>query len=142
MDPTPVEAISRAPTSFAWCGREISSSRFIPATCWGAADRPEQLALGQYMPELLRAVVVGKTIVGMRVDDVVRVVNWICGRDDVDRKQISLYGRGGLGMAALHAAALDERVGRVLLENSLLSYRTALEAGLHKNLSESSSPAC
>ena len=35
-----------------------------------------------------------------------------------------------------HAAAIDERVGRLLLESSLLSYRTALEAGLHKNLSE------
>jgi hypothetical protein len=101
---------------------------------------PEQLALGHYMPELLRAIVVGKTIVGMRVDDVVRVVNWICGRDDVDRTQIALFGRGGLGMAALHAAAIDERIGRVLLENSLLSYRTALEAGLHKNLSEAIIP--
>jgi hypothetical protein len=88
------------------------------------------------MPELLRAIVVGKTIVGMRVDDIVRVVNWLCARDDVDPKRISLYGRGGLGMAALHAAAIDERVGRVFLESSLLSYRTALEAGLHKNLSE------
>ena len=97
---------------------------------------PEQLALGQYMPELLRAIVVGKTIVGMRVDDVVRVMNWICTRNDVDPRQISLYGRGGLGMVALHAAAIDRRVGRVLLENSLLSYRTALDAGLHKNLSE------
>ena len=32
------------------------------------------------------------------------------------------------------------RIGRVLLENSLLSYRTALEAGLHKNLSEAIIP--
>jgi hypothetical protein len=88
------------------------------------------------MPELLRAVVVGKTIVGMRLDDVVRVINWVCARTDVDRKQLSLYGKGGLGMVALHAAAIDERVGRVVLESSLLSYRTALQAGLHKNLSE------
>ena len=43
-------------------------------------------------------------------------------------------------MAALHAATIDERIGRVLLENSLLSYRTAMEAGLHKNLSESIIP--
>jgi hypothetical protein len=101
---------------------------------------PEQLALGQYMPELLRAVVVSKTIVGMRVDDLVRVVNWICARADVDRRQIVLYAKGGLGMAALHAAAIDERIGRVVLESSLLAYRTALEAGLHKNLSEAIIP--
>ncbi len=97
---------------------------------------PEQLALGQYMPELLRAVVVGKTIVGMRVDDVIRVINWIAARKDVDVKHLSLYGKGGLGMVALHTAAIDGRVGRVILDSSLLSYRTALDAGLHKNLSE------
>ena len=97
---------------------------------------PEQLALGQYMPELLRAIVVSKTIVGMRVDDVIRMMNWACSRKDVDQKQITLYGKGGLGMAALHTAAVDGRVGRVVLENSLLSYRTAFDAGLHKNLSE------
>jgi hypothetical protein len=84
--------------------------------------------------------VIGKTIVGMRVDDVVRVLNWICTRNDVDLKQVSLYGKGGLGMAALHAAAIDGRIGRVFLENSLVSYRTALEAGLHKNLSENLIP--
>src|SRR5205807_7665906 len=68
------------------------------------------------------------------------VMNWICTRKDVDPKQISLYGKGGLGMVALHAAAIDPRVARVLLENSLLSYRTALDAGLHKNLSEAIIP--
>ena len=61
-------------------------------------------------------------------------------RDDVDPGKISLYGKGGLGMVALHVAAIDERVARVILENSLLSYRTALEAGLHKNLSETVIP--
>ena len=141
MDPTPVEAISRSPEFIRLVRAGNVVVAFHPRDVLGEPQSgPEQLALGQYMPELLRAVVVGKTIVGMRVDDVVRVVNWICGRDDVDREQISLYGRGGLGMVALHAAAIDERVGRVLLENSLLSYRTALEAGLHKNLSEAIIP--
>ena len=84
---------------------------------------------------------VGKTIVGMRVDDVVRVVNGICARTDVDPKQITIYGNGPLGLVALHAAAIDERLGRTILDGSLLSYRTALEAGLHKNLSESLIPS-
>ena len=44
-------------------------------------------------------------------------------------------------MAALHVAALDERIAKLYLENGLLSYRTALEAGLHKNLSEVVVPA-
>ena len=39
-------------------------------------------------------------------------------------------------MVALHAAALDPRISRLVLERTLVSYRTALQAGLHKNLSE------
>jgi cephalosporin-C deacetylase-like acetyl esterase len=141
MDPTPVEAISRSPEFIRLVRAGNVVVAFHPRDVLGEPQSgPEQLALGQYMPELLRAIVVGKTIVGMRVDDLVRVINWIGGRDNIDRKRIALYGRGGLGMVALHAAAIDERVERVLLENSLLSYRTALEAGLHKNLSEAIIP--
>jgi cephalosporin-C deacetylase-like acetyl esterase/enamine deaminase RidA (YjgF/YER057c/UK114 family) len=142
MDPAPVEAVSQSPEFIRLVRAGNLVVAFHPRDVLGEPQSgPEQLALGQYMPELLRAIVVGKTIVGMRVDDVVRVVNWICARNDVDQRKLSLYGRGGLGMAALHAAAIDGRVGRVILESSLLSYRTALEAGLHKNLSESVIPS-
>ncbi len=137
LDATPPEVISRSPEFIRLVRAGNLVIAFQPRDVLGEPQGgPEQLALGHYMPELLRAVVVGKTIVGMRVDDVVRVMNWICTRNDVDQRQISLYGKGGLGMVALHAAAIDRRVGRLLLESSLLSYRTALNAGLHKNLSE------
>jgi hypothetical protein len=39
-------------------------------------------------------------------------------------------------MAALHAAALDPHITRVIAENALVSYRLALEAPLHRNLSD------
>jgi dienelactone hydrolase len=137
MDPKPNEETSQGPDFIRLVRAGNLVIAFHPRDVLGEPQGgPEQLALGQYMPELLRAIVVRKTIVGMRVDDVVRVINWICSRNDVDPKQISLYGKGGLGMVALHVAAIDGRVGRVLLESGLLSYRTALEAGLHKNLSE------
>jgi hypothetical protein len=43
-------------------------------------------------------------------------------------------------MVALHAAAVDTRITHVIAENTLISYRTALEAPLHKNLSEITIP--
>jgi cephalosporin-C deacetylase-like acetyl esterase len=137
MDPAPNEFVSRNPDFIRLVRAGNIVLAFHPRDVLGEPQSgPEQLALGHYMPELLRAVVVGKTIVGMRVDDVVRVLNWVCHRNDVDQRRISLHGKGGLGIVALHAAALDGRVQRIFLEGSLLSYRTALEAGLHKNLSE------
>lgn len=78
----------------------------------------------------------GKTLVGIRTDDVIRVVHWLSSRPDVDRTSLTVYGKGGLGMVALRAAALDTRITRVMAENSLVSYRTALDAPLHRNLSE------
>ena len=141
MDSTPVEAISQRPDFIRLIRAGNTVVAFHPRDVLGEPQSgPEQLALGQYMPESLRAIVVGKTIVGMRVDDALRILNWMRARNDVDPSKISLYGKGGLGMVALHVAAIDEGVARVILENSLLSYRTALEAGLHKNLSESVIP--
>jgi hypothetical protein len=57
-----------------------------------------------------------------------------------NRASITLYGKGGLGMVALHAAAVDTRIARVMAENSLVSYRAALDAPLHRNLSEITIP--
>jgi cephalosporin-C deacetylase-like acetyl esterase len=99
-----------------------------------------QFALGPYMGVNLRAIIVGKTLVGMRTDDVIHVLNWLSSRADVDRTSITLYGKTGLGMVALHAAAVDTRITRVIAENSLVSYRTALDAPLHRNLSEITIP--
>jgi hypothetical protein len=137
MDPAPVQGTSQSPEFIRLVRAGNLVLAFHPRDVLGEPQSgPEQLALGQYMPELLRAIVVGKTIVGMRVDDVVRIMNWICARADVDQTKLSLYGKGGLGMVALHAAAIDGRISKLFLESSLLSYRTALEAGLHKDLSE------
>ena len=83
-----------------------------------------------------RAVAVGRTLVGLRVDDTIRAVDWLASRPDVDKAAITVYGTGAQGMVALHAAALDPRISRVVAERTLVSYRTALQAGLHKNLSE------
>ncbi len=44
-------------------------------------------------------------------------------------------------MIALHAASVDPRITRVMVENSLVSYRTAMDAPLHRNLSEITIPA-
>jgi cephalosporin-C deacetylase-like acetyl esterase len=99
-----------------------------------------QFALGPYMGVNLRAIIVGKTLVGMRADDVIRVVNWLSSRVDIDSKSITIYGKGAFGMVALHAAAVDPRIARVMVESSLVSYRTALDAPLHRNLSEITIP--
>jgi dienelactone hydrolase len=92
--------------------------------------------LGTFNLLALRAFLVGKTLVGIRADDVLLAVDWLCARADVDASAITVYGNGPAGLAVLHAAALDRRMGRVVVENSLLSYRSIVDVPLHRNVSE------
>jgi cephalosporin-C deacetylase-like acetyl esterase len=92
--------------------------------------------LGSFNLLSLRAFLVGKTLVGIRTDDALLAVDWLCTRADVDASNLAVYGNGALGMVALHAAVLDSRIGRVVVENSLSSYRSIVEVPLHRNVSE------
>jgi cephalosporin-C deacetylase-like acetyl esterase len=84
----------------------------------------------------LRAFVVGKNLVGMRVDDTIRAVDWLCSQPNVDRKAVTAAGRGPLGVVLLHAAAIDQRIGRVLVQNTLDSYRSAVDQTLTRGVPE------
>jgi hypothetical protein len=79
---------------------------------------------------------VGKTILGLRIDDVIRAVNWLGARPNVDRNKISAYGNKASSMAVLHAAVLDTRIQRVAIENTLGSYRMIVDQPVHRNVSE------
>jgi cephalosporin-C deacetylase-like acetyl esterase len=100
---------------------------------------PEEIKsplLGAYYLLSLRAAIVGKTIIGMRVDDALRAVDYLASLDDTEPSGIAAYANGPHGVALLHAAALDTRIGRLFLENTLVSYRMIVERPLHRNISE------
>jgi len=92
--------------------------------------------LGSFNLLSLRAFLVGKTIVGLQIDDAIRAVDSLAARADVDPSRIAIYGNGPLGIVALHAAALDSRIRSVIVENTLASYRMVLDQPLHRNISE------
>jgi hypothetical protein len=92
--------------------------------------------LGTFNLLSLRAFLVGKTIVGMRVEDTLHALDWLSARADVDASAITAYGNGPMGPVVLHAAALDSRIRSVVVENTLTSYRMILEQPLHRNVSE------
>lgn len=92
--------------------------------------------LGSFNLLSLRAFLVGRTIVGMQIDETIHAVDELASRADVDASRITIYGNGPLGIVALHAAALDPLIQRVVVENTLAGYRLALDQPLHKNISE------
>jgi dienelactone hydrolase len=92
--------------------------------------------LGPFNLLSLRAFLVGKTLIGLRIDDAIRAMDWLAARKDVDRKAITIYGNGSMGLVALHAAVLDTRISKVIAVNTLVSYGMILNQPVHRNVSE------
>ena len=84
--------------------------------------------LGPFYLLSLRADLVGKTLVGLRVDDAIRAADYLAGRADVDPARISAVGSGHLGMVLLHAAVLDARLKHVTVDRVLTSYQSLVDA--------------
>lgn len=103
--------------------------RGIPET---AASRRAGI-LGDYR-DAARAYVVGKTLVGMRAEDVIRAVDYLDSRPDVDHAAITAIGQGTLGVPLLHAAVLDTRITRLVLQQTLQSYRLAIDHPIDRDL--------
>ncbi len=70
----------------------------------------------------MRAILLGRTITGMRVQDALAVFDFVRAQPWVAPDRISLVGRGNPGVVALYVAALEPRLARVLASGSVLSY--------------------
>ena len=116
---------------------------FAPQLLPGANDDEEQKSslLGPFYLASLRAFLVGKTIVGLRADDVLRAVDYLASRPDVDLAKLEAQGNGPMGIVLLHAAVLDPRIRSITLVHTLASYRMALEDPMPHNLAQSVIPS-
>ncbi len=65
-----------------------------------------------------------EALFGMRVHDILRCVDYLLSRSDVDPNDLRVAGQGAGALWAMHAAALDIRIQSVIAERGLLSYRS------------------
>ncbi len=72
--------------------------------------------------------VLGTPVLGQRIWDVVRAVQYLAARSDVTPSQIRMIGQEEAGLAALIASALDDRVRSVLLTKTIVSYMTIVQS--------------
>jgi dienelactone hydrolase len=110
----------------------------------GAAVEPEPSGRGSLLGSAAglqrRAEVVGRTLVGLRAEDVLAATDLLAARPDVDSRSIGAFAHGPYAVPLLHAAALDARLGRVVLRDMLPVYRAVLDRSIHKNLPEIAIP--
>ena len=83
--------------------------------------------LGTFNMTEIRSELVGKTLLGMRIDDVIRSVTFLAGGETIDPGNISAQASGHLGLVLLHAAVLDSRLKHVTVDHVLPSYRALLQ---------------
>jgi cephalosporin-C deacetylase-like acetyl esterase len=72
--------------------------------------------------------VLGTPLIGQRVWDTLRAMDYLRTRSDVNASQIRILGSGPAGLAALMAAALDESVQSVLIQRTLATYFSVVDS--------------
>jgi cephalosporin-C deacetylase-like acetyl esterase len=83
------------------------------------------------------ALMVGKPLVGLRIQDIVRGVDVLRGRGLLFGGECVGFAKGRtLAADLLHAAVLDRRIAAVALEDSLLSYASIVRTPLHQGILE------
>ena len=102
-----------------------------------ASNDDNKPTFGATLPMTSRALLVGKTFVGMRADDVLAAVQYLVslGATSVDAEA-----DGPVAVALLHAAVLEPRITSITLHGSLSSYRSVLTAMPHRNVTETVVP--
>jgi cephalosporin-C deacetylase-like acetyl esterase len=94
------------------------------------SDDMKSPILGPFYLLSLRAELVSRSLIGMRVDDVIRATDYLALRADVDAKSITAVASGHMGLVLLHAAVLDSRLKHITVDHVLTSYRSLLNAPL------------
>ena len=77
------------------------------------------------------ALLLGETMIGWRVWDVMRAVDYIETRPDLDARRVGCVGISGGGTCALFAAALDPRIRCTYLSGCLNTFRASIMSVAH-----------
>jgi len=101
-----------------------------PRDAPGEGDRP---FVGNWLTNA-RADQIGRNLPAMRAHDIVRGVDLLAARQDVDPAAIRAVARGVKGIWLLLAAAVDTRIGKIWLDRTPYSLRAALENSMNTDL--------
>lgn len=78
------------------------------------------------------AIQIGRSLVGIQAGDIIRIVDFLQNRDDVDLERIAALARGEMCPILLHAAAFDNRISKIALVEPLISYRSLVTNQYYK----------
>lgn len=118
-------------------GRVVLAMTPVP---WPPDPNKRRVTLGRDLAYNERAWLIGKSLVGMRVRDMLAAVDWLAEQSEVDTSRIDAIGYGTSGVALLHAAVLDSRIHHITLEHTLCSYQSVIDVRVNRNIPQSVIP--
>jgi hypothetical protein len=77
------------------------------------------------------ALLLGETMIGWRVYDVMRLIDWIGTRPELDSKRVGCMGISGGGTCTLFASALDSRIRAAMVSGYLNTFRDSIMSLSH-----------
>ena len=77
------------------------------------------------------ALLLGQTMIGWRVYDIMRTIDWIETRKELDAKRVGCMGCSGGGMATLFGAAVEPRIQASLVSCYLNTFRACVMSISH-----------
>ena len=95
------------------------------------ANKAKGLAQKACEPAAGSALLLGQTMLGWRVWDIMRTIDWIETRPELDAKRVGTMGISGGGTAALFSAALDQRVKAAMVSCYLNTFRDSIMSVAH-----------
>ncbi len=88
--------------------------------------RARGLGNSSCQPSAGAALLLGQTMVGWRVWDVMRTIDWIETRSELDPKRVGCMGISGGGTITTFAAALEPRIKAALISGYLNTFRDSI----------------
>lgn len=77
------------------------------------------------------ALLLGETMIGWRVYDIMRLIDWIGTRPELDSKRVGCMGISGGGTCTLFASALDLRIRAAMVSGYLNTFRDSIMSLSH-----------
>jgi cephalosporin-C deacetylase-like acetyl esterase len=84
----------------------------------------------------MTAILMNRTLAGMRARDIIRGIDVLVARSDVDSAKLSALGRDDAAVPALYAAVFDQRLKALALEGLLVSYQAVVSTRMHRLIFE------
>lgn len=102
----------------------------IEQACFGERRELEDINKDKYQSSCRKvsfwAMLLGKTVLGMRVWDVIRAIDYLETRKEVNPASIGVMGISGGGMTSLFSSALDERIKASVVSGYLNTFRDSI----------------